>query len=363
VRVLVTTPPMCRPGGVSQYLRVLKPHLHEDVDYFTVGSRSDREGMWTGLLRMARDSWRFAVTAAGGRYDIVHLNPSIGPKALIRDGLLLLIAKVLRKRVVVFAHGWDQRCLRTLSAHFSRPFRWVFGQADCFIVLGNCFKGELRALGYHRSVFVEGAPLEDGLLSESERQPDRAWNRSASDKFTILFLARMEKEKGIYEALEAYRLVNLKHPFVSLVVAGDGSELNAAVRYAFTREFPAVQFAGHLGDTDKWEAFRGANLYLFPSYNEGLPLSVLEAMAFGLPVVTSAAGGLSEFFQHGEMGFMTESLDPEILASLINQLIIDPALCARMSVFNRNYASRNFRGPQVAARLEGIYRFVLEGAH
>lgn len=363
MRVLVTTPPTDRSGGVSQYLRILKPHLHEEVDYFTVGSRSEHEGAGAGLVRMAGDSWRFAVTLARGRYDIVHLNPSIGPKALIRDGILLLIAKVLRKTVVVFAHGWDRRCQRALGTYFSRPFRWVFGRADCFIVLGNCFKESLRTLGYRRSVFVEGAPLDDELLHDSEQPPRRTWNRDTAREFTILFLARVEKEKGIYEALEAHRLVNRKYPFVSLMVAGDGGELDGAVRYAATRQLASVRFAGRLGVAGKCEAFRAADLYLFPSYNEGLPLSVLEAMAFGLPVITSAAGGLSEFFQHGEMGFMTENLDPEILASFINRLITDPDLCSRMSEFNRNYASRNCRGPQIAARLEGIYRFAHEGAH
>lgn len=363
MRVLVTTPPLGKPGGVSQYLRILKPHLHDEVDYFTVGSRSDGEGAWSGLLRIVSDSWHFAATLARGSYDVVHLNPSIGAKALIRDGALLVIAKASRKAVVVFAHGWDQRCQRLLTRYFAWPFQWVFGRADCFIVLGNCFKESLRALGYRRSVFIEGAPLDDQLLSDAEQQPHRIFKAGANRRFTILFLARVEREKGIYEALEAHRLVNRKYPFVSLVVAGSGSELEAAVQYANSTKLPAVTFTGHLTGGKKFDAFSDADLYLFPSYNEGLPLSVLEAMAFGLPVVTSAAGGLSEFFKNGEMGFITEKLEPKILATLIRRLINDPGLCSRVSEFNRDYASRHFRGPQVAARLEGIYRVVLAGAH
>ncbi len=363
MRVLVTTPPLGRPGGVSQYLRILRPHFAEDVDYFTVGSRSDDEGRWTGLWRMVTDSCHFATTLVRGRHDIVHLNPSIGPKALIRDGALLVIAKVLRKTVVVFAHGWDQGCERVLARYFAWLFRWVFGRADCFIVLGNCFKDSLRALGYRRSVFIEEAPLDDELLCDAGQQPRRTWSKNANRPFTILFLARVEKEKGIYEALEAHRLVNRQRPSVSLVVAGAGSALAAAARYASSTKLRNVTFTGHLTGTKKLEAFCAADVYLFPSYNEGLPLSVLEAMAYGLPVVTSAAGGLSEFFRNGEMGFITEKLDPEILASLIGRLIADRELCSRISEFNRDYASRHFRGPQVARRIEGIYRFAHQGAH
>ena len=87
--------------------------------------------------------------------------------------MLLVIAKLFRKNVIVFAHGWDGRCQQALSRYFSQPFLWVFGRADSFIVLANRFRTSLRMLGYTRAVFVEGAPLEDKLLDESDIQPAR----------------------------------------------------------------------------------------------------------------------------------------------------------------------------------------------
>jgi glycosyltransferase involved in cell wall biosynthesis len=86
-------------------------------------------------------------------------------------------------------------------------------------------------------------------------------------------------------------------------------------------------------------------------------------MAYGLPVVRPDVGGLRDLFEDGTMGFITESLDPEVLASLLSRLIRNPDLCSKISLFNRTYARDQFTGPQVAARLEGVYRLVLESAH
>lgn len=359
IRVLLTTPVANRAGGVAQYLRVVRPHLRNNVQYLTVGSRFNDERVDRTAFRVVRDSWRFAYMLSHGSYDLVHLNPSIYPKALVRDALLLLVAKALRKSVVVFAHGWDDACSRALSTHFSTLFRLIYGRADAFIVLGNDFKKRLRLLGYERTVFVQGAPIEDALLDDSQIQGCAS---RQGNKFNILFLARVEKEKGIYEALETYRLLKEKHPFVSLTVAGDGSQLSDAVHFASARHLADVSFVGHVEGTAKYQVFRTADAYLFPSYAEGLPISVLEAMAYGLPIVTRAVGGLRDFFQDGVMGFLTESKEPEVLASLLNRLICDPGLRSNIGLFNRQYARREFTSSQVAARLEEVYRFLLAGA-
>jgi len=308
---------------------------------------------------VVRESWQLLRTLSHGSYDIVHLNAPFYPKAVLREGAFLLIAKALRKAVVVLVHGWDDGCERV---YLSRLFRLVYARADAFIVLGNEFKNRLRRLGYDGTVFVHGAPIEDELLQYCQHQRLPRCTRGGSPKFNILFLARVEKEKGIYEAIETYRILKKEHPFVSLTVAGVGSQHNNAIQYASTRQLPDVSFVGLVERTAKYEVFKRADAYLFPSYSEGLPLSVLEAMACGLPIVTCAVGGLRDFFQDGGMGFMSESRDPTILASLLSRLISDPDLCSRISLFNHKYARDRFAAPQVAALLEEVYRFILEGA-
>ena len=361
LRILMTSPLLSRPGGVAQYLRVVRPHFHNEIDYLTVGSRSDAEHAGESVLRLVGDWWRFTRTLIGGRYEMVHLNPSLGSKALIRDGVLLLTAKIFGRSVVVFTHGWDKECERSLAGALLSLFRWVYGRADAFIVLGNEFEKGLRALGYRKAIFVEGAPIEDEFLTV-DREAEQV-KLVSERRFRILFLARMDRQKGVYEALDTYRILKRTHPFVEMTMVGAGPELDRAREYAGSRGLANVEFPGQLQGAAKRRAFQSADAYLFPSWTEGLPISVLEAMAQGLPLVARAVGGLPDFFQNGKMGFLTERGEPEVFAYLLSELITNPALCSRIAHFNRVYAREHFRPTQVASHLEDIYRLVYEGAH
>lgn len=356
LRILMTSPPLSARGGVSQYFRAVRPHFHSEIDYFTVGSRSDADRLGQSVVRLARDSWHFTRTLIRGQHQIVHLNPSLRSKALVRDGLLLLIAKILGRTAVVFTHGWDKRCERALAHTLLPLFRYVYFRADAFIVLGKEFEKSLRSLGYRKAIFVEGAPIADELMTEQNEV--RHSGPFSERRFRILFLARMEKQKGVYEALETYRILQRTHPFVEMTMAGAGPELDRARGYAKSSGLAEVEFPGHLQGMAKRQAFQNADAYLFPSWAEGLPISLLEAMAQGLPLIACAVGGLPDFFQNGKMGFLAERREPEVLASLLSELITNPLLCSDIAHFNREYAREHFRPTQIAARLEDIYRVV-----
>lgn len=360
LRVLLTTPITSGRGGVTHYLNAIRPHFQNDVQYFTIGRRSDDESAITTALRMVTDSWQFSRAIRRGSFDLVHLNPSILPKSLVRDGILLLLAKLHRKPVLVFAHGWnpawDDRTPRYLPA----IFKFVYNRADALIVLGERFKQKARQLGYTKQIIVAGAPVADELL-EDEAEPAPAAPVSKS-QFNILFLARVEKEKGIYETLDTFSLLKTDHPSVTLTVAGAGSELGAAQEYASARGLRDISFTGHIGGAERRRAFQRANAYLFPSHYEGLPLSVLEAMAMGVPIVTTNVGGLPDFFENGRMGFITDSRSPEALASSLAQLVSDANLCRRIRQLNRNYARMHFTAGQIATGIERVYRILSERA-
>lgn len=354
MNVLVTTPDLRMPGGVANYFGVLRPHLQGVADYHTIGVRPGRRSGAREALRLLLDSAGFAMRLVRGRYDLVHINPSLAAKALPRDAVFVLIARMLRRPVIVFLRGWDPACSDRISRRWKRLFQAVYGRADAFIVLAEQYRTFLRDMGYSGPIECETTVVPDDAF---EATPSREIKRSGA--FRILFLARLEKDKGIYEAFEAYRIVRHDHESAELLVAGEGAESESARRYVCESALPGVTFLGHVGGASKAAAFATADVYLFPSYYEGMPNSVLEAMAHGLPVVTHAVGGLVDFFEDGQMGFMTRTVAPEVLAAKIAALIADPLLAARISENNRAYANR-FRASKVAERLVRIYGSVLE---
>ena len=348
MKVLIAAPLLSKPGGVSHYIRALLPALQTDVRSIAVGSRDDHDGVARNAGRFLADNLAFIRNLYQYAPDLVHLNPSLGWKAVVRDALLLRIAKLFRKSVVITIHGWDENFEHRYLHRYPWLFPLLFGSADCVIVLGSRFEDKLRRLGYQNPVFQLAAPVEPDFFCAAP-------GTCPKQNLTILFLARLEPAKGIYEALDAYVLLKKAFPSARLIVAGEGVERSRATEYAENLGVSGINFTGHLQGPEKLNAFRSAALYLFPSHTEGMPISVLEAMACGLPVVTSRVGGIPDFFVDGVMGYMSPDLRPETFASLATLILENAGLQERIRVHNSQYARDHFTPASVAAALDRIY--------
>jgi glycosyltransferase involved in cell wall biosynthesis len=356
MKILLVTPDLARPGGVANYYRVLRRHLDSQVEYFAVGTRNGSETRLARYLRPVQDCRAFYRKVRSGDYDIVHLNPSLYPIPMLRDGLLLLIAKACSRKVLVFFRGWDPGCERWIDSWFRGLFRWTYFRADAFIVLGAQFARWLERLGCRQPIHVETTVVDDEVFTARARGSRPVPAAGTDTHFRILFLARLEKTKGIYEALEALQLLRARVPHVTLTVAGSGRELPAVRRYLKARQLPGVQCVGFVEGRAKTRVFTEADVYFLPTrHGEGMPNAVLEAMAYGLPIVVSPIGGLRDFFQHGKMGYAVDSRRPEDFAEALAALAENAALRARMGQYNRAYARAHFTASRVARRLTGIY--------
>lgn len=353
-KVLLTCPDLKKGGGVASYCRMLQSYLGADVDYFTIGTRSAEDKGWRLATRLISDYIRFWLKLKNGRYKLIHLNPSLGKKALLRDGLLLKMAKARGCKVLVFIHGWDEGFAEILRDKYLRLFQKTYFKADAFVVLAKEFKDKLLVMGCDKPIYVETTTVDDGIFA-LPKAPLKA------DRFRILYMARVERGKGIYETLETYHQVKTCNPQVTLQIAGDGSELANARTYSTEKGIVGVEFSGYVTGSQKDAAFREADLFLFPtSYGEGMPINVLEAMACGLPVITRPVGGLKDFFEDGRMGFITESKDPSVFAEMVERLIIDRDLSLRIGAYNRTYAEEHFSLSKVAGRILEIYAQLLK---
>jgi glycosyltransferase involved in cell wall biosynthesis len=352
MRVLVNVPDLALPGGVAAYWRVVRNYLPNEIEYFTSGARLEKTRPIGQIFRLVRDYWVYLLRVTSGGYSLLQLNPSLDKKALLRDGLFLLFGKALRKKVVIFVHGWRPDCERVIREVFPWLFRAIYFNADAIIVLASEFRQRLLEWGYAGPIFVETIAIEAGLTEFPIRRP-------ADRRFRVLFLARVERDKGILEAIEAYGQTKAKHPEMEMVVAGDGPLLEGAQEYARRHGIEDVSFWGHVSGARKVEAFMNADCYLFPTYYEGMPISVLEAMACGLPIITRPVGGLRDLMKHGEMGFLEESVGPAIFSELLSRLVENPELCRRIGAYNRAVAKQRFLASQVAARVQHIHETVL----
>jgi glycosyltransferase involved in cell wall biosynthesis len=344
-----------RLGGVGHYYVALRPHFRAGVTYFAIGSRSRGEKGLRGAWRLCRDL--FALQADLTREaGLLIVNPSLSWRCLLRDGISLTLGKMRGKKVVVFYRGWRERLAQRLAGRWRRLFLVVYGRADGMVVLSGRFAETLREIGYRGPIFVESTTVDDALLAlgaadGGKREPG---------VIELLFLARLEQYKGIFETLEAYRRLSETNPgMVALTIAGEGAARASVEKVVREWALPNVRITGYLSGEAKAAAFRKADVYLFLSYSEGMPNSVLEAMAFGVPVVTTAVGGVPDFFEEGKMGFMIRDPDPGEMVSKVQHLMDNPDLRAAMGRRNAAFAREHFLASTVAARLERIFDAVM----
>ena len=361
MKILVVRDRTSAGGGIVNYYRSLAPYFSESVSFADVGRPQSFYGAAKAPLlqrnpatRLLTDYARFLARAVVLRPHIVIVNPSLDSRdmrSVIRDGVFVLIANLLRRRVIVFWRGWDP----TDRFPGGVTLRGIYRLADAFIVLAEPFKAHLRRWGFVQPVYVETTTVDSELITESDAQVP-----AARPVKQLLFLSRVEKDKGVMELVEAYRLLRQEDQAYGLTIAGDGPYLDAVKTYVAAERIPGVSCLGHVTGAAKRKAFQGASVFCFPSYYlEGMPNAVLEAMAMGLPVVSSAVGGLKDVLVDGENGFVLREITPQGIAATVQRLCEDGELRDRISKRNAEYASERFFPNAVAGRLEAICRDVV----
>lgn len=361
-------------GGICNYYDAISKHLENEVHFVDVGrphsfykQSCSRLTRYT-VLRLLSDWFSLVLKIFRVRPDLVHVNPGVDEefRALPREAVNILIALMLRKRVLVFWRGWPNSWVtRPEFPGGNKGFiSQIYRKASAHIVLATRFKEDLLRWGFNTPIHVETTVASDDILAASPADPaDR-------NPKHLLYLSRVEVAKGVFELLDAYRILKAKDPEYSLTIAGDGPDLEALRGYASTLGLADLSFTGFVSGDAKVESYRQGGIFCFLSYTEGMPNAVLEAMAMGLPLVSSDAGGLRDILKDGQTGFIVQFLkgtetkkrfNPVEIADAIERLANNPELYARIARHNAAYASERFSAPVVAKRLESIYRDVIMG--
>jgi glycosyltransferase involved in cell wall biosynthesis len=350
-RVLIAVPLLQQAGGVANYYRALRLDRTPAVQYLEV----------TGDQRTALAvTWRLLTLYARffrslGGVDSVLLNPSMGSRAIVRDAVLAWLALARGKNLLVFWRGWDWQFFNGTVVR-SKFLLWLMRRtltrAHTTVVLADVFERELRKINPEaRGRFVrETTVADDTYLQHST--VDLAQAKASLAPPTLLFMSRLEPDKGLVEALRAFALVRRQHPDVRFVVAGEGSELARARDLVAAEGIGGVSFVGHVEGARKHEILLQASLLLFPTrFGEGMPNVVLEAMLYGLPVVATRNAGIVDAVQDGINGLLRDGDDAGELAAAVLAILDDARLRERMISANLERARLLFTPAVVRERI------------
>lgn len=350
-------------GGVGEVIRMLGAvapacgHRCIDLDGITIGGPRDCR-IRTPWVVFTRRLLHLRTLAFFGsvfpRTPLVFFQTSLNRNALVRDAAYMRRCWRAGRPFSVFFHGWNEHFADTVSNSPRRRSKLaeLLNQAKKIFVLAPSFAETLALWGVDpQKLVIETTMIDDSILNGFDLQ-EKIRSRISTGSLKILFMSRIVKEKGIYLALEAFKLHRNRFPESTLVIAGDGEGLRALKEKVHQESIEGVRFTGFVEGSRKTDLLADADVFLFPSfYGEGLPVSVLEAMAFGCTVISRPVGGLGSVFRAPEMGFLEQSLDPKRYAELLEDVTVSPELWVTTAKFNHRFARENMVASRVCRRI------------
>lgn len=269
-----------------------------------------------------------------------------------RKSTYALLARAFGVPVIFHLHGSE---MKLFVDQLPRPFRaliaWILARQSAVLVLSQSWFDYL----------VQIAPQAKAhVLPNYVNLPDLSLRTARTDPVVkLLFLGLVGRRKGVYELLPAMKQVVDEAIPTHLVIGGNGEVEGAKDMVQELRLDQHVELAGWVSGDAKARLFQHADAYVLPSHNEGLPMSLLEAMSWGMPVISTEVGGIPELVRNGIDGLLVPAGDSAKLAAAIARLCQDQALREDMGTAARQRVESTFSREAVLPRLEAIYQSLM----
>lgn len=213
--------------------------------------------------------------------------------------------------------------------------RKVLEESDLIMSVSAELKARALQIGNPKrdiSILYNGCDIDFDSYSEECRNKNRIKLSIPQDDKVLIYIGSIQKDKGIYELINTFHKLINKYDKLHLILIGEGRErknLENIINTTNNSKFHLLSSVPHL-DITKW--LKTADLFVYPSYNEGLPNAVLEAMACGLPVVATRVGGIPEVIIDGQNGILVDSMNEAQLYTAIDSLLCNYRLSLNMGI-------------------------------
>lgn len=356
--ILHLPPPVHGASMACQFIRdSMRINQQYDADYIslmTAGSLTDvGKSSLKKLLVFGRILVNVLFALTKKRYDLCYVSMNTKGGSFYKDLVVVMILKVFRKKIIYHFHN---KGVASASASVVNRFfyRIAFHKVYCILLSPKLYY-DIRRYVQEQHVFYcfNGIPVTTSGIGQQEKGKETPCR--------LLFLSNMMEEKGVYVLLDACRLLKeyyrLSFECHFIGAWSDINEDDFKKRVEEGRLVDCVFAHGKKYNEDKDSFYRNSDVFVFPTYyhNEVLPLVILEAMQFSLPVVSTHVAGIPDEVLDGKTGFLVTPEDAAALAEKISILIKDPALRQEMGKNGYGHFLQHFTLPNYENKLIEIF--------
>jgi glycosyltransferase involved in cell wall biosynthesis len=336
-------------GGMATCIRLqMESSIRKQAELFLFDNskrtRHDRP-LWRGIASQLGLLIRFVTFLITKRPDIVHIHTCSGP-TFYRNSLDFVLAKLVSAKVIWHIHGAQ---FDAFLSGLKGASRWwcnsMLARADTVIVLGRSWEYVVRAFCPNARTTI----IENGIVIPPLP------TRESYAQSNVLFLGDLSKRKGVDDLIAASLAARTDHQL--RIIGPDVENRLEGFRQSLATETnnDRVHFLGTLESAQVTAELADADVFVLPSYAEGLPMAMLEAMAAGLPIIVTDVGAIPEVITDGQNGFIVDPGDVESLRDKLETLIVDQDLRLEIGGRGRETVRNRFGYDRVAGQLTDLY--------
>jgi glycosyltransferase involved in cell wall biosynthesis len=357
IRVLISghlPPPM---GGIGTYYRtLLNSSLPTQVDLKFVETSSNKRplsksGSWSlnNVFSALGDCFRFANAVLEHQPEISHIATAYG-LSFVKHSICILIARLMGSKVLLHPHCSFSILYSQKPKSWQWFFRKIIGLTDGVVALSSEWHQLNNIVSSCR---VYNLPNGINLIPYCEIGSERKNLRNCQVPLHILYLGYIGKAKGSFDLVLAAE--KLHDDPIQFDLMGDdhlGWEINQLKKEISEAGLNSLfNIYPPTDGKEKFELLRTADLFTYPSYHEGMPIAIIEAMACALPVVATRVGGIPDLVSPGVNGLLVEAGHPDQLAEAIHRLVIDPDTRKSMQVNSFKIAQEEYDVEKLVIKL------------
>jgi glycosyltransferase involved in cell wall biosynthesis len=302
------------------------------------GSRLDRARFLRTFLR--GPAFLVRLLCALPRVDVLHVNTCSGIYFFLFGATSILLGRAAGKRIVLHYHSGNA------PAFFAkcRPaIRWLLGRVHEIVVPSNYLGGVFADMGFPSRVIPNICDLD-------------RFSRAPLPLSPVFVVARnLEPIYGVDTILHAFSSVRARYPHAKLIILGSGTQRVSLAALAERLGIAgAVTFTGYIENARIPDVFSTAAIFVNASLSDNQPVSILEAFAAGLPVISSEVGGIPCLVRHGETGLLVPPQNAEALADAMIAMLTTPDLATRCVQHARRFV-QDYSWTAVYTRLKQVY--------
>lgn len=345
MKILIVGPSITRTkGGMATVISDML--LNNSPNYSFVHIVSHVEGSAMEKILFIFKSLVQMLRATG--VDIIHIHVA-SDASFFRKSFFVVAGRLKNIPVFMHVHGADFH-LFFQNSRYKWFIRFIFSLCSKVLVLSHFWKQFFEEHITKKNVTVLHNGVYVDVFKECYTTPQHINH--------FLFLGRLGQRKGVYDLLNAIdSLVNIYHKKeLHFYLAGDG-EIEQVERFITSKALQSnVHLLGWIGHEEKLDWFKKVDTILLPSYNEGLPMAILEAMAAGKIIISSRVGGIPDLVTEGENGFLIDPGDVKKLEEHILFVSTHPEVASKLAQNNIAKISLSYNLTKINTSLYEMYK-------